>query len=412
MKCKVSKQCGGCTYLNMPEKQQAQIKQEQVEQLAAQYHIKARIGDVHMAAHPLHYRNKVIVGFAKQKGTIVSGLYAKHSHRVVPYDQCVLQPEIVNEIIAAITKMVQSMKIELYNEKTGTGVLRHVMIRWAHATGEIMVVFVTGSSMFPSRKNMVRALTKQFPQIKTILQEVNGRNTSVVMEREPMVLYGNGTITDLLCGLKLRYSATAFYQIHSEQCEALYDMARKMADLHPRDTLLDTYCGIGSIGLTLASSCGHVVGVEQNARALKDAAYNAQSNGIENIEFVPMDATAFMKEAAKYQQHFNVIVLDPPRAGTTRDFIQAAVSLKPRRIVYISCNPETLMRDLKRFKKSGYETRKIELYDLFPYSEHVEGICVLEKKYYNQAASRKKAEARKSFEAKKIKERKQRRRSK
>ena len=354
-------------------------KKEMVQNLAEQYAVNVKVGDVIRAKQETHYRNKVIVAFGKSKGKVYAGQYAPHSHRVIKDSGRLLQPEIINQIIDRITELVQSMKIYLYNDQNGTGVLRHVMIRQAHATGEIMVVFVTGTSKFPSRHNLIQVLTSEFPQIKTIVQTINSRQTSVVIENKPLVLYGDGTITDILCGKKITISATAFYQIHSEQCEVLYGLAKKMVNCKPTDTLLDTYCGVGTIGLTLADSCKSVMGVEINSDAIHNARHNAKQNHVKNMKFVDMDSTEFLMEAKRYNHHFDVIVLDPPRAGTTKPFIEAATALNPRKICYISCDPKTLMRDLKGFKKCGYTTNKIELVDMFPKTEHIETVVLLSK---------------------------------
>ena len=255
MKCKVEKICGGCSLLKLKPSMQADKKKKDVEELVEKAHLKVRVGDVHMAKNDTHYRNKVIVGFAKDKGKVYSGLYAPHSHRVVKTENCIMQPKLVNEIINKITELVGSMKLELYNERTGTGLLRHVLIRWGHKTDEVMVVFVTSQKIFPSRKNMVRVLTSEFPQIKTIVQNINPRKTSIVLQDEAIVLYGDGMIHDELCGLDIAFSHNSFYQIHSEQCEVLYGLAKKMLDLKETDTVLDTYCGVGTIGLTMTDSC-------------------------------------------------------------------------------------------------------------------------------------------------------------
>lgn len=377
MKCKVEKICGGCSLLKLKPSMQADKKKKDVEELVEKAHLKVRVGDVHMAKNDTHYRNKVIVGFAKDKGKVYSGLYAPHSHRVVKTENCIMQPKLVNEIINKITELVGSMKLELYNERTGTGLLRHVLIRWGHKTDEVMVVFVTSQKIFPSRKNMVRVLTSEFPQIKTIVQNINPRKTSIVLQDEAIVLYGDGMIHDELCGLDIAFSHNSFYQIHSEQCEVLYGLAKKMLDLKETDTVLDTYCGVGTIGLTMTDSCKKVMGVEVNPDAIENAKYNAKQNKIKNIEFVAMDSTEFMRQARKYHNHYDAIILDPPRAGTTKDFIECATALNPRKILYISCDPRTQVRDLNQFRKQGYVTNKLELVDLFPYTDHIETVCLL-----------------------------------
>lgn len=405
MKCKVEKICGGCSLLKLKPNMQATKKKEYVEALVEKSHLKVRVGDVLIAKNDTHYRNKVIVGFAKEKGKVYSGLYAAHSHRVVKTENCMMHPQLVNEIINKITELISSMKIELYNERTGTGLLRHVLIRWGHKTDEIMVVFVTSQKMFPSRKNMVKVLTQEFPQIKTIVQNINPRKTSIVLQDEAMVLYGNGMISDELCGLHISFGHNSFYQIHSEQCEVLYGLAKKMLDLKPTDTLLDTYCGVGTIGLSMSDACKKVVGVEVNRDAIENAKFNAKQNKISNIDFVAMDSTKFMEQAQKFHNHFDGIVLDPPRAGTTERFIEAACSLNPRKILYISCDPRTQVRDLIKFKKMGYYTNKLELVDLFPYTDHVESVCVLEKKNVNFKPT-KKSQRQAQYKSKKMNTRK------
>lgn len=384
---------------------QAIKKKEYVEGLVEKSHLKVRVGDVLMAKQDTHYRNKVIVGFAKEKGKVYSGLYASHSHRVVKTENCMMHPQLINEIINKITELVSSMKIELYNERTGTGLLRHVLIRWGHKTDEVMVVFVTSQKMFPSRKNMVKVLTQEFPQIKTIVQNINPRKTSIVLQDESMVLYGNGLITDELYNLKISFGHNSFYQIHSQQCEVLYALGKKMLDLKPTDTLLDTYCGVGTIGLSMSDACKKVVGVEVNRDAIENAKLNAKQNKISNIDFVAMDSTKFMEQAQKFHNHFDGIILDPPRAGTTERFIEAACSLNPRKILYISCDPRTQVRDLLKFKKCGYYTNKLELVDLFPYTDHVESVCVLEKKNMNFKPT-KKSQRQAQYKSKKMNTRK------
>ena len=405
MKCKVEKICGGCSLLKLKPNMQAIKKKEYVEGLVEKSHLKVRVGDVLMAKQDTHYRNKVIVGFAKEKGKVYSGLYASHSHRVVKTENCMMHPQLINEIINKITELVSSMKIELYNERTGTGLLRHVLIRWGHKTDEVMVAFVTSQKMFPSRKNMVKVLTQEFPQIKTIVQNINPRKTSIVLQDESMVLYGNGLITDELYNLKISFGHNSFYQIHSQQCEVLYALGKKMLDLKPTDTLLDTYCGVGTIGLSMSDACKKVVGVEVNRDAIENAKLNAKQNKISNIDFVAMDSTKFMEQAQKFHNHFDGIILDPPRAGTTERFIEATCSLNPRKILYISCDPRTQVRDLLKFKKCGYYTNKLELVDLFPYTDHVESVCVLEKKNMNFKPT-KKSQRQAQYKSKKMNTRK------
>lgn len=378
MKCPVGKLCGGCEYLSIDYAKQGAIKQQEVQELVDQNKLHLKVMPPHMAKRLVGYRNKVIYGFAKDRNKkVYSGLYVPKSHRVINSKECKMQPRLVNEILDEITALVDSMKIQLYSPKTGTGLLRHVMIRYAKATDEVMVVFVTSERDFPSRKNLVNALRKKFPQIKTIVQNVNSRDTSIVMQDQTLLLYGDGKITDELCGLKITFDSSSFYQIHHDQCEELYTLAKEMLNLKPTDEVLDTYCGVGTIGLTLANSCKQVTGVEINKQAVESARYNAKQNNIKNIRFIGMDSTRFMQDAARNHKSYNAIILDPPRAGTSMEFIKFACSLKPDKILYISCDPKTQARDLRQFAQNGYRGKVMELVDMFPYTKHVESIVLL-----------------------------------
>lgn len=378
MKCSKAKLCGGCPLLAVPYEKQALQKRSRIADMVEKAHLHLKVGQVHMAQEPAYYRNKVIVGFAKTPDKkVYSGLYAPKSHRIINTSGCLMQPEIVNQIIDAITHMVQTMKIQLYNPKTGTGLLRHVLIRYAKQTDQVMVVFVTTKKEFPSRRNLVTALTREFPQIVTIAQNINPRDTSIVLQDETLLLYGKGMITDELCGMKIAFSPSAFYQINHDQTEVLYTLAKNMLDLKPDDTVLDTYCGVGTIGLFMADACRQVTGVEINKDAVENARYNARLNQIKNIRFVAMDSTCYMSEACRMHQHYDAIILDPPRAGTTPQFIENACALRPGKILYISCDPTTQIRDLQIFRRQGYTAKTMELVDMFPNTDHIESVVVL-----------------------------------
>lgn len=378
MKCPVGKLCGGCELAHLAYAKQGEQKQQEVQDLVNKAKLNIKVLPVHMAKSAFGYRNKVIYGFAKDKNKkVYSGLYAPKSHRVVNTKGCKMQPNLVNEILDEITHLVDSMKIELYSPKTGTGLLRHVLIRYAKDTNEVMVVFVTSSKVFPSRKNLVNALRAKFPQIKTIVQNINPRDTSIVLQDETIVLYGNGMISDKLCGLTFSFNASSFYQVNHDQCEVLYTLAKEMLDLNNTDKILDTYCGVGTIGLTLASSCRQVTGVEINKDAVEMARLNAKQNGIRNARFIAMDSTRFMQDAARNHVHYDAIILDPPRAGTTKEFIEAAVKLTPNKILYISCDPRTQVRDLSQFRRLGYSAQTMELVDMFPNTSHIESLVLL-----------------------------------
>lgn len=376
MKCRVEKQCGGCQYLHLSQKEIENKKKQTVQSLIRKYHLSASVDGIHMAKQTTGYRNKVIVGFTKIKGNVRAGLYAEHSHRVIPTEHCPMHPDIINRLIGRIAELVQSMKIELYNERTGTGVLRHVLLRYAKQTNQILVVFVTGTSQFPSRKNLANTLRKEFPEIVGIVHSINPRQTSVVLEQEGKCIAGKPWITDVVCGKQMVFSASSFFQVHHDQCEVLYGLAKKMLKPKKDEVLLDTYCGVGSIGLTMADSYGQVIGVERNKQAINNARTNKKLNQVSNIDFVCADSTEFMKQAAQEKAAIDALILDPPRAGTTKEFIQAAFACQPKKICYISCDPHTLARDLSLFSKQ-YKIQRLEIVDMFPYTKHIETVVKL-----------------------------------
>ena len=269
--------------------------------------------------------------------------------------------------------------MKVFDEDTGYGFLRHVLVRTAHATGEIMVVLITASPVFPSKNNFVKALRKVHPEITTVVQNVNDRNTSMVLGEKEHVLYGPGFIVDVLCGEKFRISSKSFYQINPVQTEKLYNLAIEAAGLTGKELVVDAYCGIGTIGIVAASAAKEVIGVELNKDAVRDAVTNAKVNGEKNIHFYNNDAGKFMVQMASQNAHADVVFMDPPRSGSTEEFMDAVAILNPDRIVYVSCNPETLARDLAYFKKKGYRAEKAWAVDQFPMTGHCETICLLSK---------------------------------
>ena len=269
--------------------------------------------------------------------------------------------------------------MKVFDEDTGYGFLRHVLVRIAHATGEIMVVLITASPVFPSKNNFVKALRKVHPEITTVVQNVNDRNTSMVLGEKEHVLYGPGFIVDVLCGKKFRISSKSFYQINPVQTEKLYNLAIEAAGLTGKELVVDAYCGIGTIGIVAASAAKEVIGVELNKDAVRDAVTNAKVNGEKNIHFYNNDAGKFMVQMASQNAHADVVFMDPPRSGSTEEFMDAVAILNPDRIVYVSCNPETLARDLAYFKKKGYRAEKAWAVDQFPMTGHCETVVLLSK---------------------------------
>ena len=330
---------------------------------------------------PWHYRNKMIIGFQRDKQRrIQAGFYEEFSHRIIPYKRCPLHPEICDDIIAGIVELMGKLRIEPYDEDKRRGLMRHVVVRYGAVSRQIMIVLVLNSNVFPARKNFIQELRSRYPQITTIVQNVNTRKTSVVLGDEERVLYGPGYIEDVLCGMTFRISAKSFYQINHEQTEVLYQRSVELLKLNGRETVLDAYCGIGTIGMYVSRFVKQVIGVEINGDAVKDARINAKINQINNIRFVCDDAGRFMSRLAAEKKRLDVVIMDPPRSGSSEEFIKSLVRMKPSQVLYISCNPQTQMRDLQVFERMGYRVQgKLVPVDMFPHTVHVESIVLLSK---------------------------------
>ena len=329
---------------------------------------------------PCHYRNKVQAAFyTNRSGKIISGVYQSGTHHVVGVDSCMIEDETADRIIVGVRKLMPSFKMTTYNEDTGKGFLRHILVRRGFATNEVMLVLVTGTPVFPSKNNFVKAIRAKFPEITTIVQNINHYNTNLVLGDRQNVLYGKGYIEDILCGCRFRISPKSFYQINPVQTEVLYNKAMEFAGLKGDETVLDAYCGIGTIGIVAAKrGAGRVVGVELNGDAVKDAIINAKTNKLQNIRFFKGDAGEFMEAAAEEDERPDVVFMDPPRAGSSEQFLRSLIKMSPKTVVYISCNPETLARDLRFLtKNSPYRVRKIQPVDMFPHTEHIETVCCL-----------------------------------
>lgn len=373
--CPLYKKCGGCQLQNMSYKEQLSFKQVKcIKALGKFGHVEEIIG----MENPVHYRNKVQAAFKNVNGKVISGVYQSASHRIVPVTKCMLEDSLADEIIVYIRKLLPSFKLGAYNEDTGRGFLRHVLVRRGFSSKEVMVVLVTGSELFPKKREFVATLLKAFPSITAIVQNVNGSKTSMVLGKKEFVLYGNGCIEDTLCSCRFRISSRSFYQINPVQTEVLYKTAIRFANLKKGDRVLDAYCGTGTIGIVAAKSSGaSVTGVELNEDAVADAVFNAKLNNIENASFYCADAGRFMVEAAAQNESFNAVFMDPPRAGSDLNFLKSIVKTAPERVVYVSCSVETLERDLLFLSKNGYRVKKIQPVDMFPHTSHVECVVLL-----------------------------------
>lgn len=375
--CPLYKKCGGCQLQNLSYEEQLSFKQVKcIKALGKFGHVEEIIG----MENPVHYRNKVQAAFKNVGGKIISGVYQSSSHRVVEVNECMLEDTVADEIIVYIRKLLPSFRLTAYNEDTGRGFLRHVLVRRGFSSGQVMVVLVTGSELFPKRKEFLSALLEAFPFITTVVQSINGSKTSLVLGKKEIVLFGKGFIEDTLCSCRFRISPSSFYQINPVQTEVLYNTTIGFAALKKGERALDAYCGTGTIGIVAAKSAGvDVVGVELNENAVSDAIFNARLNKCENISFFCADAGRFMVEAAREKERFDVVFMDPPRAGSSPDFLKSVVKTAPKRVVYVSCSVETLERDLLFLSKNGYRVRKIQPVDMFPHTSHVETVVLLTK---------------------------------
>jgi len=379
--CAYSKKCGGCAYIEMPYAESLRLKQERLSELLSPF---VPLSEMVGMEDPFHYRNKCNTSFDYiydgRRRKQVAGIYAAGTHKVVQVKGCMIEDARSSKIAQTILSMLPSFKIRVYDEDTGYGLLRHVMVRTARKTGEVMVVLVLSSPILPNKNNFVKALLEKHPEITTVVINVNDRHTSMVLGHQNIALYGNGYITDELMGMRFRISPQSFYQVNPVQTEKLYSKALQYAQLTGSERVVDAYCGIGTIGIIASKYAGEVIGVELNPQAVKDAERNAKENGVKNIIFYENDASDFLVSMASQGAKADVLIMDPPRTGSTERFMDAAEILAPDRIVYISCGPDTLARDLEYFEKIGYRAVKATGFDMFPFTEHTECVSLLVRK--------------------------------
>ena len=418
--CPYAKKCGGCDYQGMPYEKQLKEKQAYVQKQVGNF---CKVLPILGMDEPYHYRNKVHAVFDIEKkrgsrpgargngkaangkqgngkngrlaakpapGGIISGVYKAGTHEVINIDACQIEDELSSAIIRDIRGLLHSFKIKTYDEDTGYGLLRHVLVRRGFHSGEVMVVLVLGSPVLPSKNHFVKALRELHPEISTVIVNVNDKRTSMVLGDKESVIYGKGYIEDTLCGCTFRISPKSFYQVNPVQTEILYGKAIAYAALTGNETVVDAYCGTGTIGIIAAKSAKKVIGVELNRDAVRDAVKNAKCNNVKNIDFYNADAGQFMVEMAEYRadaktgekngaDEVDVVFMDPPRAGSDEAFLSSVVTLAPKRVVYVSCNPETLARDLLYLTKHGYRAQECQPVDMFPWTKHVEAVVLLSK---------------------------------
>ena len=372
--CAVYKKCGGCQLQNMTYDEQLHCKMGKLIALLGKY---GHVSEIVPMENPVHYRCKVQAAFGQGRTGIISGVYQSSTHKIVPIDRCMIEDETADRIVVTVRTLMESFRLKPFNENTMSGFLRHVLVRRGYYSGQVMLVLVTGSAEFPSRRAFLAELLRLHPEITTVVQNINANFTSLVLGDRSIVLYGEGYIEDTLLGTRFRISPKSFYQVNPQMTELLYAKAIGLLSLTGKERVIDAYCGTGTIGILAARSAGQVIGVELNGDAVRDAIDNAARNDIRNITFVKADASDFLVEMAQEGEKADALIMDPPRAGSDVRFMSSAVKMGPRNIVYVSCNPETLARDLRWLTQHGYKVRTIQPFDMFPHTMHVETICLL-----------------------------------
>ena len=376
--CPYAKKCGGCDYQGISYEEQLKKKQSYIRKLMEPY---GKVQPIVKMDDPYHYRHKVQAAFdCTRRGQIVAGVYQKNSHDVVDIESCQIENEEADAIIRDVKNMLRSFRIKTYDEDTGYGLLRHVLVRKGYHSGQIMVVLVLADAILPSKNNFVKALRKNHPDISTVVINVNDKRTSMVLGERNITVYGKGYIEDSLCGCTFRISPNSFYQVNPKQTEILYEKAIACAGLTGKETVIDAYCGTGTIGLIASKSAKQVIGVELNKDAIRDAITNAKRNDIHNVRFFHQDAGEFMVEMAEKGQQADVVIMDPPRTGSDEAFLSSVIKLAPKRVVYVSCGPESLARDLKYLTRHGYRMKECTPVDMFPFTRHVECVTLLQRK--------------------------------
>lgn len=401
--CPIARDCGGCAWLGLPYAEQLARKTRFVADLFDDIApVDCLTDPIAGMDEPRAFRNKIASPFAPDRAALAKarrthsgprakhpsiplssircGLFAAGTHRIVEVEQCLVEHPVGRQVIAAVRSLIAKYGVAPYDEDRQQGFLRYVVVRVGHASGEVLVTLVTAADAFPGTRNFCRELVRRVPAVTTVVQNVNTQVTNAIMGRAEHVLYGPGFILDTLCGLSFRISSQSFYQVNAMQTEVLYRTAMDYAglDAQAAPTIVDAYCGTGTIGLVAASIApnAQVIGVDKVASAIEDARGNARHNGIGNATFVAEDATPFMRRLAAEGTSVDVVFLDPPRAGSTPEFLQAAAALEPQRIVYISCNPETQARDAEELARYGYRAVRMRAVDMFPHTPHIENVAL------------------------------------
>lgn len=375
--CPYYDRCGGCQLQHLTNESQNRYKQNMVDALLNKF---AKVEELIPMENPYEYRNKIQYSFGYgDDNKIIAGMYENNTHDIIDIEKCIVQDPIADKIILSIKRIMKKYKMEPYNEDTKEGFLRHVLIRTGLTSGQIMVVLVTSHHIFHGKQNFVKILRKKHPEITTMILNVNNKNTSMILGDTESNMYGRGFIEDIICGMKFRISSKSFYQINPQQATILYNKAIEMADFKGEERVIDAYSGVGTISLIVSRKVKEVIGVEINSDGVRDAIKNAQNNNIDNVYFHRADAGEFMLELAEKSDKIDAVIMNPPRAGSDQVFLSSMCRLSPEKIIYISCNPQTLARDLEYLELNGYKVNKIQAIDMFPQTKHVECVVLIEK---------------------------------
>jgi len=371
---------GGCQLEHISYEGQLQYKENQVRQ------VLTRIGKLEdVVVHPIlgmdnpwHYRNKAQVPVGEKDGKLIAGFFKPRSHEIIDTNESLIQLPEINEAVQAVKEICSKLGIPAYHEESHKGVLRHIMARYGQQTGELMVVIITRTADLPQKNKLVEEIVARLPKVKSIVHNVNSKRTNVIMGEKTTVLWGNEVIYDYIGDVKFAISALSFYQVNPVQTKVLYDKALEYADLSGEENVIDAYCGIGTISLFLAQKARKVFGVEVVPEAIEDARRNAELNGISNAEFTAGEAEVVIPKWYKEGNAADVLVVDPPRKGCDEAFLQTIIEMKPKKVVYVSCNPATLARDLRILEDGGYKTVEVQPVDMFPHTTHCEAVAWLE----------------------------------
>ncbi|WP_100371688.1 23S rRNA (uracil(1939)-C(5))-methyltransferase RlmD [Bacillus sp. FJAT-45037] len=377
--CPIYNQCGGCQLQHMSYEAQLQYKQKQIQD------VLERIGQItDIPVHPTlgmndpwRYRNKAQVPVGEDENGLIAGFYQERSHRIIDMDECLIQHQENDEVVSHVKEIVKKYGIRGYDEDKHLGTLRHVVARYGKQTGDIMVVLVTRGKELPNKKNIIEDIKQAIPKVKSIVQNVNPKRTNVIFGDQSIVLWGDEYIYDSIGDIRFAISARSFYQVNPDQTKVLYDKALEYADLKGDETVIDAYCGIGTISLFLAQKAKHVYGVEIVPEAISDAKKNAEMNGFTNVDFAVGEAENVMPWWYAQGVRPDVIVVDPPRKGCDEKLLETILNMQPKRVVYVSCNPSTLARDLRVLEDGGYQTKEVQPVDMFSHSTHVESVASL-----------------------------------